>query len=87
MAPKKNPIFDYDICIACGICAQACPVSALELSKTNVDKYKKAYPELKGSCTGCGICAESCPLDAVEMRAINPDTGELLPPEKKRKKK
>ncbi|TLN01040.1 methionine ABC transporter, partial [bacterium] len=33
MAVKQKPVFDYLICVACGLCDQACPVSCLELSK------------------------------------------------------
>ena len=42
---KKKPTFDYDECIACGICDQACPVSAIDMSKLGVDRYNKAYPD------------------------------------------
>lgn len=91
MAAKKKSVFDYDICIACGICVQACPVSTLELQKTDVDRYKKAYPEMaREGCIGCGFCATNCPLDAVTMYDVNPDTGELMLPkneDKKAKKK
>ncbi len=87
MAAKKKPVFDYDICIACGICVQACPVSTLELQKIDVDRYKKAYPEMaREGCIGCGFCATNCPLDAVTMYEVNQETGELIIPEKKDKK-
>lgn len=65
---KQTPEFKYNVCIACGICVQACPVSCLSLSKTDVDKYKKAYPRKEeDTCIGCGICARNCPMDAIEM--------------------
>jgi Formate hydrogenlyase subunit 6/NADH:ubiquinone oxidoreductase 23 kD subunit (chain I) len=83
MAAKKKPVFDYGICIACGICVQACPVSTLELQKTDVDRYKKAYPEMaREGCIGCGFCATNCPLDAVTMCDIDSETGEVILPEK-----
>lgn len=66
--PKKIPVSDYDLCIACGICVQACPVSSLELTKLGVDKLNKAYPEIaREGCIGCGICAKNCPLDAITV--------------------
>lgn len=72
MAAKKKPVFDYGDCIACGICVEACPVSALECQKTDVDKYKKAYPEIaREGCIGCGLCATNCPMDAITMKEVN----------------
>lgn len=69
MPAEKSPAFDYKICIGCGICVEACPVSALELQKTDVDKLKTAYPEIaRNTCVGCGICAKACPLDAITMK-------------------
>ncbi len=74
MAAKKKPIFDYEKCIACGICVTACPVSSLELQKTDVDRYKKSYPEVaREGCIGCGICAKSCPMDAIIIEEVTPD--------------
>ncbi|HZK84330.1 MAG TPA: 4Fe-4S binding protein [Desulfosporosinus sp.] len=65
---KGKPNFNYNNCMACGICVAICPLSCLKLSKTNVDKYKKAYPELalQENCKECGICAGSCPLEAIK---------------------
>lgn len=66
---KRTPIFDDALCIACGICAQACPVSCLTMTRTGVDKWNKRYPEQgEAGCTGCGLCASACPMDAVAMR-------------------
>lgn len=66
--PKKHPEFHYKECISCGICVTACPVSALSLTKFNIDKLKKAYPELNGrDCIGCGLCGKSCPMQAIVM--------------------
>lgn len=65
---SKRPVFLYDECIACGICAQSCPVSAISLLKTDIDEYKKAYPQLnERPCTGCGQCETACPMAAVTM--------------------
>lgn len=69
MAAKQKPVFDYVICVACGLCDQACPVSCLELSKCDVDAYKKAYPVLAAEqrCIGCAICEKACPVEAIQM--------------------
>lgn len=66
---KGQPVVDYKTCMACGICIQACPFSCLDLAKTDVDKYKKAYPELvdREGCTSCGLCDKSCPVSAITL--------------------
>ena len=66
---KEIPIVDYKKCVACGSCVQACPYSALELNKTDVDKYKKSYPILSvpGDCTGCALCQKACPMECIVM--------------------
>jgi Na+-translocating ferredoxin:NAD+ oxidoreductase subunit B len=69
MAKGENPNFDYELCMACGACVQACPFSCLELSRIGLDALRKAYPELvfPEKCTGCGICARACPVDCVAL--------------------
>lgn len=68
---KKKPTFNYDECIACGICDQACPVSAIDMCELGVDRYNKAYPNIaREGCIGCGICATNCPMDAITMIEI-----------------
>ena len=46
-----------DECIACGACAEACPVSAIVEGD---DKYEINADE----CIECGACADACPVDA-----------------------
>lgn len=67
MTGKKGiiPQFAYDKCMACGICTSACPISVLVLSKTDVDRYKKAYPVLADDCLSCKSCEKACPFEAV----------------------
>ncbi len=66
---RKKPSFDCALCMACRICVQSCPFSCLEADRTDVDRYRKAYPVLARpeDCTGCGICAAACPVDAISM--------------------
>jgi len=46
-----------DECIACGVCADECPVEAI----TEGDDIYVINPDL---CTDCGSCADICPVDA-----------------------
>lgn len=66
---RKHPVFTYDNCVSCGICAQACPVSCLAMTNIRKQgKYKKPCPEMaEDTCIGCGICAKACPMDVISM--------------------
>ncbi|MBQ8331952.1 MAG: 4Fe-4S binding protein [Clostridia bacterium] len=46
-----------DECIACGACAEACPVNAIAEGDS---KYDINADE----CIECGACAEACPVSA-----------------------
>jgi len=51
-----------DDCIGCTLCAQHCPVDAIEMKpyeKHEIDAEK---------CIRCGTCKNICPADAVEVR-------------------
>lgn len=47
-----------DDCIACGACADGCPVGAIAESdgKYNIDA---------DACIDCGACADGCPVEAI----------------------
>ena len=66
---KTVPACIDNICMACRVCVIACPFGCLDMTRTGIDRYGKAYPELVSpeTCTGCGICARECPVDAIEM--------------------
>lgn len=55
-----KPIYDYEICTACGICQSLCPDACITLVN---EQYAPEY----AFCKGCGICANDCPVDAITM--------------------
>lgn len=70
MAKGQKPIINYELCMACGICVQSCPISCLDLSHMEEGGlYRKLLPELLpgAECIGCGFCAKDCPIDVIEL--------------------
>ena len=61
-APAKPvAVVNTNECFSCGLCAEECPLSAIEM----VDGLPRVNSE---SCVGCGLCAENCPAGAIEIR-------------------
>lgn len=58
----------HDKCIACGLCAMACPNRVIELT-TRMDEQKKrhltSYVYHSGRCLYCNYCIEVCPTAAI----------------------
>lgn len=57
-------------CIACGICARACPNGSILMQTAKDEENKKVLTEFQvdlGKCIFCGLCAESCPKGALKM--------------------
>lgn len=52
-------IIDGEKCSACGVCVDACPVTALELQDEKLS--------CNDECIDCGVCADSCPSEALSM--------------------
>ncbi|MDR0751620.1 MAG: 4Fe-4S binding protein [Christensenellaceae bacterium] len=53
-------IIDSGKCVACGACAAACPVEAVEC-----DDAKFTIKE--DVCIDCGTCAGECPSEAISV--------------------
>ena len=60
-------------CVACGLCARACPPLAISMQAAEVesDDPKERYPEFFEidmlRCIYCGFCEEVCPEEAIVM--------------------
>jgi NADH-quinone oxidoreductase subunit I len=57
-------------CVACNLCAVACPVGCISLQKAEREDGRW-YPEFFrinfSRCIFCGLCEEACPTNAIQL--------------------
>ena len=63
----KFPRINEEKCIKCGLCARACPTSALAFIPGKIPLF------FKENCVGCMLCQRVCPVGAIE--AVDERTG------------
>jgi len=55
---------DEELCLACGVCLDACPYNAPVLTINNSGKIVAKINE--ALCKGCGACVAECPVGAIQ---------------------
>jgi len=63
---------DSIACVACFMCATACPAKCIEIvAEERVDGVDEKIPKIFNidllECVFCGYCVEACPCDAIRM--------------------
>jgi NADH-quinone oxidoreductase subunit I len=72
-APRLNvnPDTNETLCIACDLCALACPehliVVGSERNPTTRRKELTTFTYDLSRCMFCGLCEDACPTDALEL--------------------
>ena len=88
LAPRYRGIHEFqaDMCIACDLCAKACPVDCIYIEKSAPRKIDKATGKAAGGeliryaidyskCMFCALCTEPCPSDCIHMGKLHDLSG------------
>jgi formate hydrogenlyase subunit 6/NADH:ubiquinone oxidoreductase subunit I len=61
------PVVDYDLCDRCGLCVEACPCHAVEMTERGPVFHCAEECGKSGTCSAdCGlVCEEVCPRGAI----------------------
>jgi NADH-quinone oxidoreductase subunit I len=83
-APRYRGIHEFEAnhCIACDLCAKACPVDCIYIDKTAPRKIDKTTGNATGGellrfaidyskCLFCALCTEPCPTDCIHMGKLH----------------
>ena len=61
---SEKPTVIEEECRQCLLCSQACPDSAIPVTKNERVKVDTNH------CKGCGICVKICPFGAIKMKGV-----------------
>lgn len=88
LQPRYRGFHWYEIekCIACDMCAKACPVDCIYIEKTGPRKIDKESGVAKGGamtryaidyskCMFCALCVPPCPTDCIHMGNLHDMSG------------
>jgi NADH-quinone oxidoreductase subunit I len=92
MAPALQPryrgfhYFEVEKCIACDLCAKACPVDCIYIEKTGPRKIDKSTGVAGGGkmlryaidyskCMFCALCTDPCPTECIHMGNLHDMSG------------
>lgn len=63
-------VFEFDKCISCNMCADACPNGVIRVDFTKDEKGKRALEQYNmslGYCLYCGLCVKACPKSCINF--------------------
>lgn len=72
-APRLNinPESGETLCIACNLCALACPENLIVVGSARDEKTRRkvltTFTYDLSRCMFCGLCEDACPVDALEL--------------------
>lgn len=70
---KHSLMFQKDMCVNCGICAEVCPVGIHQM-----DANGQHYIDRSKDCIGCKKCEMSCPRTALSVAGSEYTVNELV---------
>lgn len=72
-APRlnTNPETGETLCIACNLCAVACPEQLIVVTSERNEQTRRkeltTFTYDTSRCMFCGLCEDACPVDALEL--------------------